>query len=76
MSIKPANRFNFIIREFEIDVILDEYQTKNFNDSGSGLFEIDVILDEYQTIMFGEVEDEKFEIDVILDEYQTHPIVK
>ena len=35
--------------EFEIDVILDEYQTAEDWDSYRGWFEIDVILDEYQT---------------------------
>ena len=34
---------------FEIDVILDEYQTHFLFNLCLGLFEIDVILDEYQT---------------------------
>ena len=35
---------------FEIDVILDEYQTTGGTNDCWFLFEIDVILDEYQTI--------------------------
>ena len=34
---------------FEIDVILDEYQTEELTYAVNKLFEIDVILDEYQT---------------------------
>ena len=34
---------------FEIDVILDEYQTEFLDESYEAEFEIDVILDEYQT---------------------------
>ena len=34
---------------FEIDVILDEYQTSQPPPSVQAWFEIDVILDEYQT---------------------------
>ena len=34
---------------FEIDVIIDEYQTHYFTSMGNNMFEIDVILDEYQT---------------------------
>ena len=34
---------------FEIDVILDEYQTSINLGIESAMFEIDVILDEYQT---------------------------
>ena len=34
---------------FEIDVILDEYQTLGLTLVSLGSFEIDVILDEYQT---------------------------
>ena len=35
--------------QFEIDVILDEYQTPYIFISEHVMFEIDVILDEYQT---------------------------
>ncbi len=34
---------------FEIDVILDEYQTPYMLQTDNSKFEIDVILDEYQT---------------------------
>ena len=34
---------------FEIDVILDKYQTHDYQKTAIELFEIDVILDEYQT---------------------------
>ena len=34
---------------FEIDVILDEYQTPMIRTVWVAVFEIDVILDEYQT---------------------------
>ena len=36
--------------EFEIDVILDEYQTTSTGLPNIWKFEIDVILDEYQTL--------------------------
>ena len=36
-------------QRFEIDVILDEYQTSINLGIESAMFEIDVILDEYQT---------------------------
>ena len=37
---------------FEIDVILDEYQTLIITSSPAKAFEIDVILDEYQTAKY------------------------
>ena len=40
---------DFKISGFEIDVILDEYQTFKYEKVESEQFEIDVILDEYQT---------------------------
>ena len=39
-------------RKFEIDVILDKYQTYSTPVSLSVTFEIDVILDKYQTTTF------------------------
>ncbi len=56
---------------FEIDVILDEYQTNVLFSSLCARFEIDVILDEYQTEYLQGQPGAPFEIDVILDEYQT-----
>ena len=41
---------------FEIDVILDEYQTLNRIKSLQDGFEIDVILDEYQTVPLRQVD--------------------
>ena len=42
-------------KSFEIDVILDEYQTTVSLIICAPSFEIDVILDEYQTLMTFEV---------------------
>ena len=50
---------------FEIDVILDEYQTNRIDILHYILFEIDVILDEYQTVELHKLYQEKFEIDAI-----------
>ena len=49
MSIKPSIYRLTVLESFEIDVILDEYQTPFYNPPNISLFEIDVILDEYQT---------------------------
>ena len=50
MSIKPSGRCIPGSGLFEIDVILDEYQTQSSPNKPSNKFEIDVILDEYQTL--------------------------
>ena len=50
MSIKLIVDDDFEYIEFEIDVILDEYQTYRHCILNIVLFEIDVILDEYQTV--------------------------
>ena len=50
---------------FEIDVILDEYQTNKKRPNEPNKFEIDVILDEYQTVELHKLYQEKFEIDAI-----------
>ena len=44
------NNSNLEAAQFEIDVILDEYQTKWESNNSKTWFEIDVILDEYQTL--------------------------
>ncbi len=50
MSIKRLGTDNYLVGMFEIDVILDEYQTPNASVFIFWQFEIDVILDEYQTL--------------------------
>ncbi len=49
MSIKHRSCEDILEGLFEIDVILDEYQTKEKGYNEALKFEIDVILDEYQT---------------------------
>ena len=71
MSIKLFLSDPGIVLMFEIDVILDEYQTITKEIKYNNLFEIDVILDEYQTSKNLYCFLLQFEIDVILDEYQT-----
>ena len=51
MSIKLLILGSSPLQRFEIDVILDEYQTALTAACALDLFEIDVILDEYQTLL-------------------------
>ena len=55
------------ISSFEIDVILDKYQTADEEQDMTGMFEIDVILDKYQTRVRHSDYTAVFEIDVILE---------